>query len=121
MNKGRIVQVIGSTFDVEFVSENIPAVYNALTIKGDFEGGTTELVGEVQQHLGGGRVRAIAMGSTLGLKRGMTVVDTGDALQVPVGTETLGRVFNLLGDPVDGRGEVKTEIKRSIGIPRTSA
>ncbi|MCF7954395.1 MAG: F0F1 ATP synthase subunit beta, partial [Phycisphaerae bacterium] len=114
MNKGKIVQVIGSTFDVEFVSEIIPAVYNALTIKGDFEGDKTELVGEVQQHLGGGRVRAIAMGSTFGLRRGMEVIDTGDSLQVPVGKETLGRVFNLLGDPVDGRGEVKTKLKRSI-------
>jgi len=114
MNKGRIVQVIGSTFDVEFVSENIPAVYNALTVKGDFEGGRKELVGEVQQHLGGGRIRAIAMGSTFGLRRGMVVVDTGDALKVPVGTETLGRVFNLLGEPVDDRGEVKTDKRRSI-------
>lgn len=114
MNKGRIIQVIGSVFDVEFTSETVPAIYNALTVQGQFAGGATELVGEVQQHLGGGRVRVIALSSTFGLRRSMEVVDTGDAVCVPVGTETLGRVFNLLGDTVDGKGPVKTKHRMSI-------
>ena len=114
MNKGRIVQVIGSIFDIEFVGDGLPGIYNAVTVSGQIEGIKIELVGEVQQHLGGGRVRAIALGSTLGLRRGMEVVDTGDSLMVPVGKETLGRVFNLLGEPVDGCGPVQTSQKRSI-------
>lgn len=114
MNRGRIVQVIGSTFDAQFVGDNVPGIYNALSVAGKFEGGRTELVGEVQQHLGGGRVRTIALGNTQGLRRGMEVVDTGGALMVPVGAETLGRVFNLLGEPVDGLGPVDVKEKRSI-------
>jgi F-type H+-transporting ATPase subunit beta len=114
MNRGRIVQVIGSTFDAQFVGDNVPGIYNALRVAGKFEGGRTELVGEVQQHLGGGRVRTIALGNTQGLRRGMEVVDTGEALMVPVGRETLGRVFNLLGEPVDGLGPVDAKEKRSI-------
>ena len=113
MNRGRITQVVGSTFEAEFVMQ-IPAVYNALEIKGEFEGGTIDLVGEVQQHLGGGRIRAVALGSTMGIRRGMEVVDTGSPVMVPVGQETLGRVFNLLGKPVDGGPEVKTKQKRPI-------
>jgi F-type H+-transporting ATPase subunit beta len=101
-NIGRITQVVGSTFEVEFHAERMPAIYNALEIKGEEEGRTIDLVGEVQQHLGGGRVRAVALGSTFGLRRGMEAVDTGNSLQVPVGKETLGRVLNLLGKPVDG-------------------
>ena len=92
----------------------IPAINNALEVKGEFEGGAIDLVGEVQQHLGGGRVRAIALGSTQGLRRGMEVVDTGSALTVPVGKETLGRVFNLLGKPVDGGPDIKVREKRPI-------
>ncbi|HIJ66955.1 MAG TPA: F0F1 ATP synthase subunit beta [Planctomycetes bacterium] len=114
MNKGRIIQVIGSTFDAEFITGDIPGIYNTLKIPGKFDYGKTELVGEVQQHLGGGRVRAIALGSTQGLRRGMEVVDTGGPLEVPVGKETLGRVFNLLGEPVDGRGPVDANQKRPI-------
>ena len=92
----------------------IPAINNALEVKGDFEGGAIDLVGEVQQHLGGGRIRAIALGSTQGLRRGMEVVDTGSALTVPVGKETLGRVFNLLGKPVDGGPDIKVNERRPI-------
>jgi len=114
MNKGRIIQVIGSTFDAQFVGGDIPGIYNAIKVSGKFEAGKQELVGEVQQHLGGGRVRAIALGSTQGLRRGMEVVDTGGPLAVPVGAEILGRVFNLLGEPVDGRGPVKAKEKRPI-------
>ena len=68
MNRGRITQIVGSTFEAEFVTQ-IPAIYNALEIKGEFEGGVINVVGEVQQHLGGGRVRAIALGSTIGMRR----------------------------------------------------
>ncbi|MEN8128080.1 MAG: F0F1 ATP synthase subunit beta [Planctomycetota bacterium] len=113
MNLGRITQVVGSTFEAEFVMQ-IPAVNNALEVKGEFEGGPIDLVGEVQQHLGGGRIRAIALGSTQGLRRGMEVADTGSPLTVPVGKETLGRVFNLLGKPVDGGAEIKVKEKRPI-------
>ena len=117
MNKGRVIQVIGSIFDVEFFGEDLPHIFNAIKIVAKQEGGDFELVGEVQQHLGDGRVRAVALGSTLGLRRGMEVVDTGGALQVPVGKETLGRVFNVLGEPVDGLGAVVSAEKRSIHRP----
>src|SRR5258707_13871362 len=104
--KGSIIQIIGSTFDVEFEEGHLPAIYNAVKVDGDNKGIKIHLTGEVQQHLGGSRVRAVALGSTDGLMRGMDVVDTGAAVQVPVGYETLGRVFNLLGDPIDGRGSI---------------
>jgi F-type H+-transporting ATPase subunit beta len=107
MNKGKLVQVIGSVFDAQFESEHIPAVYNALEIQGKFEGGKTKLYGEIQQHLGDGRVRAISLASTSGLRRGMEVIDTGNPLMVPVGLQTLGRVFNLLGEPIDQLGPIK--------------
>jgi F-type H+-transporting ATPase subunit beta len=107
MNKGKLVQVIGSVFDAQFEPEQIPAVYNALEIQGKFEGGKTKLYGEVQQHLGDGRVRAISLASTLGLRRGTEVLDTGGPLMVPVGKQTLGRVFNLLGEPIDQLGPIK--------------
>lgn len=103
---GRIAQVIGSTFDAEFDEGHLPEIYNALTINAEEKGITIDLTGEVQQHLGGNRVRCVALGSTDGLVRGMTVVDTGGPVSVPVGKETLGRVFNLLGNPIDGRGPV---------------
>src|SRR5687767_3982984 len=87
--KGRVTQVIGSTFDVEFDGEHLPEIYNAVTIKSDSKGVKLDLVGEVQQHLGGSRVRCVALGSTDGLMRGMDAADTGKAVQVPVGMETL--------------------------------
>jgi F-type H+-transporting ATPase subunit beta len=111
---GNIVQVIGSTFDVEFPEHELPKIYNALTINGQHHGLTISLVGEVQQHLGGGKVRAVALGSTDGLSRGMPAVDTGQPVTVPVGKETLGRVFNLLGDPIDNRGPVNVQTRRPI-------
>ena len=111
---GSIIQVIGSTFDVEFPDDHLPAIYNAVTVEGDNKGIKIKLTGEVQQHLGGSRVRAVALGSTDGLMRGMEVVDTGEAVQVPVGYETLGRVFNLLGGPIDGRGPIHAKEFRSI-------
>ena len=112
--KGRIVQIIGSTFDVEFDDNHLPAIYNAVTITGDNKSISIHLTGEVQQHLGGSRVRCVALGSTDGLMRGMDTIDTGKPVQVPVGLGTLGRVFNLLGNPIDGRGPVHTTESRSI-------
>ncbi len=113
-NIGQITQVIGSTFDVEFPEDSLPAIYNAVTIKTNEKGVSIDLVGEIQQHLGGGRVRCVALGSTDGLQRGMKVVDTGKPVTVPVGKATLGRVFNLLGQPVDKRGPVKADEYRPI-------
>ncbi len=104
---GRIAQVIGSTFDAEFEEGHLPEIYNAITINAEEKGTKIDLTGEVQQHLGGNRVRCVALGSTDGLVRGMAVVDTGGPVTVPVGKETLGRVFNLLGQPIDGRGPVE--------------
>src|SRR5439155_6443208 len=106
---GKVTQVIGSTFDAEFPEDSLPEIYNALKIDATRDGATIRLVGEVQQHLGGGRVRAVALGSTDGLRRGMECADTGSPVTVPVGKETLGRVFNLLGDPIDNRGPISGE------------
>ena len=106
---GRVTQIIGSTVDAEFPEDKLPEIYNALQIEADVKGVAVKVTGEVQQHLGGGRVRCVALGSTDGMVRGMDVLDTGAPLSVPVGKETLGRVFNLLGEPVDGRGPVETE------------
>src|SRR5256886_16347951 len=103
---GRIVQVIGSTFDAEFDEGHLPEIYNALKVDTENKGIRVRLTGEVQTHLGGNRVRCVALGSTDGLVRGMDVTDTGAPVSVPVGEGTLGRVFNLLGDPIDGRGPV---------------
>ncbi|MBX3449254.1 MAG: F0F1 ATP synthase subunit beta [Planctomycetaceae bacterium] len=108
-NVGKINQVIGSTFDAEFPENNLPEIFNALKVDSNVNGVQVTVTGEVQQHLGGGRVRCVALGSTDGMIRGMDVVDTGAPLSVPVGKGTLGRVFNLLGEPIDGRGEVITE------------
>src|SRR5438132_7659345 len=110
---GRIVQVIGSTFDAEFDEAHLPEIYNALRVEVDHPA-PLRLTGEVQQHLGGNRVRCVALGSTDGLVRGMEVRDTGKSVQVPVGRETLGRVFNLLGEPIDGRGPVTAAEFRPI-------
>lgn len=108
-NVGRITQVIGSTFDVEFEEGHLPPIYNAVKIVSDHKGIQINLTGEVQQHLGGSRVRCIALGSTDGLIRGQECVDTGEPVSVPVGEATLGRVFNVLGDAVDGRGPVDAQ------------
>ena len=103
---GKITQIIGSTFDAQFPEDALPDIYNAVKIESDQKGVKLSLTGEVQQHLGGGRVRCVALGSTDGMVRGQDCVDTGSPVSVPVGEETLGRVFNMLGDPVDGRGDV---------------
>ena len=106
---GHVTQVIGSTFDAEFPEDSIPAIYNAVKIDHDSKGVSVHLIGEVQQHLGGGKVRCVALGSTDGMVRGGTCIDTGAPLSVPVGKATLGRVFNLAGEPIDNRGPVNTE------------
>jgi F-type H+-transporting ATPase subunit beta len=111
---GHVVQVIGSTFDAEFEEGHLPEIYNAVRIETEYKGVKLHLTGEVQQHLGGNRVRCVALGSTDGLVRGMKAVDTGKPVQVPVGKETLGRVFNLLGDTIDGRGPVDAKEFRPI-------
>src|SRR5262245_47329120 len=109
---GKVTQVIGSTFDAEFPEDQLPSIYNAIKIDAQHNGQTMKLTGEVASHLGGGKVRAVALGSTDGLRRGMDVTDTGGPVSVPVGKETLGRVFNLLGDPVDNRGPVEVKDRR---------
>ena len=107
MNKGKIVQVIGPVVDVEFAGiKELPRIYNALELEYEVNGVPTKLTLEVQQHLGENWVRSIAMSSTEGLKRGMSVTDMGAPISVPVGEGTLGRIFNVTGDPVDGRGPV---------------
>ena len=111
---GRVTQIIGSTFDAEFSEDHLPAIYNALIVDTEIKGVSVKVTGEVQQHLGGGRVRCVAMGSTDGMARGMAAVDTGLPITVPVGKETLGRVFNVTGQPIDGRGDVTTEEKWPI-------
>src|SRR5439155_8239917 len=87
--EGRIVQVIGSTFDAEFEEGHLPEIYNALRVDTEYKGVSIHLTGEVQQHLGGNRIRCVALGSTDGLVRGSTVKDTGAPVKVPVGKETL--------------------------------
>ncbi len=112
-NIGKIVQVIGPVVDIRFSSENLPAILNAIHIK--FENGE-EMTAEVAQHVGDDIVRCIAMSSTDGLVRGMDCVDTGSAIQVPVGDEVLGRMFNVLGQPIDGLGPV--DAKKYMPIHR---
>src|SRR5689334_25444163 len=124
--EGKIVQVTGPVLDVEFPSEHLPEIYNAIHIKRDVTGEDSKigsgasqniLVAEVQQHLGNDWVRCVAMGSTDGIRRGMTAVDTGQPIAVPVGPPTLGRIFNVLGQTVDGGPPVKVDKTYSIHRP----
>ncbi|MCX7679730.1 MAG: F0F1 ATP synthase subunit beta, partial [Spirochaetes bacterium] len=116
-NIGKVVQVIGSTLDAEFPEGHLPEIYNALHLETEVMGQKITLVCEVQQHLGGNRVRAVALASTDGIRRGTPVVDTGAPISVPVGTETLGRVFNLLGETIDKLGPVEVKERRPIHQP----
>jgi F-type H+/Na+-transporting ATPase subunit beta len=117
-NIGKIVQVIGPVVDVDFsASGKLPAIYNALEINFEQSGKTAKLVCEVQQHLGDGWVRSIAMISTEGLKRGMDVKDTGAPISVPVGEEVLGRIFNVTGDACDDQASPATEKRYAIHRP----
>ena len=108
MSSGRIVQIIGAVIDVEFARDSVPSVFDALTVD------DTEITLEVQQQLGDGIVRTIALGSTEGLKRGLGVDDTGAPVSVPVGTETLGRIVDVLGRPIDERGPIREKTKMPI-------
>src|SRR5579859_4666766 len=133
---GRITQIIGPVVDVQFPAEHLPDIYNALELDlaetvstGDgansaeaaamrgVEQGGGRLVLEVQQHLGNNVVRAVAMGPTDGLRRGVEVRDTGAPITVPVGPATLGRLFNVLGEPIDGKGPVVSDTNYPIHRP----
>ncbi|MHB1353361.1 MAG: F0F1 ATP synthase subunit beta, partial [Thiobacillus sp.] len=108
MSNGKIVQIIGAVVDVEFPRDAMPKVMEALKMQ------SPELTFEVQQQLGDGVVRTIAMGSTDGLRRGMDVLSTGNPIMVPVGQKTLGRIMNVLGDPVDEAGPIGAETTMPI-------
>ncbi|KEY91413.1 ATP synthase subunit beta [Candidatus Photodesmus blepharus] len=110
MTTGKIVQIIGAVVDVEFLRGEVPNVYDALNVLDSKE----RLILEVQQQLGGGLVRTIAMGVSDGLRRGLRVKNTGSPISVPVGSVTLGRIFNVLGDVIDGRGEVDAKERYAI-------
>ncbi|MFT4925170.1 MAG: F-type H+-transporting ATPase subunit beta [Phenylobacterium sp.] len=111
MSQGKVVQIIGAVVDVEFPQDSVPQVYEALKVT---EGGLQGLTLEVQQQLGGGVVRTIALGTTDGLARGLAVENTGSPIMVPVGTATLGRIMNVLGEPIDEAGEIGEEERMSI-------
>src|SRR5207244_930557 len=98
---GRIVQIIGPVLDVQFEEGHLPEIYDALVVKRE-DGG--EVIAEVQQHLGNNWVRAVSMAATDGLRRGMKAVAAGGPITVPVGEATLGRLFNVIGEPIDGKG-----------------
>ncbi len=110
---GKVSQVIGSVLDAKFPEGKLPEIYNALelTVSGQ------KLVCEVQQHLGGGAVRAVALGSTDGVARGQDIIDTGAPISIPVGLKSLGRIFNVLGEPVDEAGPVDVDERRPIHRP----
>ncbi len=115
---GKIIQVIGPVVDIEFEEGHLPDIYNAIRIpRVTTEGVQNELIAEVQQHLGEDRVRAVAMDSTDGLVRGMEAFDTMEPISIPVGPETLGRLINVTGNPIDGLGEIKTKLKYPIHRP----
>ena len=115
MNKGKLVQIIGPVLDVKF-ADKLPNIFNALEIYLDDK----RIVAEVQSHLGDNTVRAVAMSSTDGLKRGLEVIDTGEPIKVPVGKATLGRIFNVLGETVDNGPKIETEDRDSIHKPAPS-
>ena len=126
---GEVIQVIGVVVDVVFPPDQLPEIYNSIEIdttratdveRNGGSQGASKLVCEVQQHLGNDTVRAVAMGSTDGLQRGMQAVDTGAPISVPVGAATLGRVFNVLGEPIDNKGPVDTQERSSIHRPAPS-
>src|ERR687887_1869188 len=112
-NVGKVVQVIGPVLDVEFEPERLPELYNALLIDHPGNGGSPiRLVAEVQQHIGRNQVRAVAMSSTDGVVRGMEIVDTGAPISVPVGNAALGRILNVLGEPVDEGEAIPPDAER---------
>ncbi|MCE1754769.1 F0F1 ATP synthase subunit beta, partial [Enterobacter hormaechei] len=116
MATGKIIQVIGAVVDVEFPQDTVPKVYDALEV----QNGEAKLVLEVQQQLGGGVVRCIAMGTSDGLSRGLSVTDLGHPIEVPVGKATLGRIMNVLGEPIDMKGDIGEEERWAIHRPAPS-
>ncbi|MEE9260137.1 MAG: F0F1 ATP synthase subunit beta, partial [Candidatus Scalindua sediminis] len=112
MNKGELVQIIGPVVDVRFPPGNLSPIRNAIRIKDKKR--NIDLMAEVAQHIGNDTVRCVALASTDGLVRGMEVIDTGGPISVPVGPEVLGRIFNVLGEPIDNMGEVKTKERYPI-------
>ncbi|MCS7053198.1 MAG: F0F1 ATP synthase subunit beta [Ignavibacterium sp.] len=116
--KGKIIQIIGPVVDIEFEDGHLPMIYNAVRIpRTTVEGVQEDLIVEVQQHLGEDQVRTVAMDSTDGLVRGMEAYDTGKPISVPVGPNTLGRLLNVVGNPIDGLGEIKSDKRYSIHRP----
>src|SRR5215211_3670823 len=112
-NVGRVIQVIGPVIDVEFESEHLPELYNAITINSKSDAGADiNVTSEVQQHIGRNQVRAVAMSATDGVVRGMEVVDTGTSITVPVGEAALGRILNVLGQPVDDGEPIPDSVER---------
>src|SRR6184192_1731241 len=112
-NIGKVVQVIGPVLDVEFQAEHLPELYNALEINTKSDGGgDIRVTVEVQQHIGRNQVRAVAMSTTDGVVRGMDVVDTGKPITVPVGQASLGRILNVLGEPVDEGDPIPPDAER---------
>lgn len=120
INKGKVIQIIGPVVDVEFDPQHIPDILNALEIKCRVYDEDHSLILEVQQHLGGGVARTVAMSSTQGLVRGMEVIDKGGPISVPVGDCVLGRIFNVVGEPVDNKGPVKATQYYPIHRPAPS-
>jgi F-type H+-transporting ATPase subunit beta len=118
INKGRIISIRGPVLDIEFLPGNLPDMYSAVEVlrhegqRAEYE--NKKVVAEIQQSIGGNQVRAVALSPIEGLMRGMEVIDTGKPIEVPVGKETLGRIFNVLGEPVDHMGEVKAKMKLKI-------
>ncbi|MDQ6872581.1 MAG: F0F1 ATP synthase subunit beta, partial [Gemmatimonadota bacterium] len=112
-NIGRVVQVIGPVLDVAFESEHLPELYNALRIRGKTDAGVDiDVIVEVQQHIGRNQVRAVAMSSTDAVVRGMDVEDTGGPITVPVGNAALGRILNVIGNPVDNGPPIPDDVER---------
>ena len=118
INKGKIVQIIGPVLDIDFSGGSLPAINSAITIsRNNSEGKSENLITEVQQHLGESRVRTVAMDSTDGLVRGMEAIDTGEPISIPVGPEVLGRLINVTGGAIDGKGEINSQLKYPIHRP----
>ncbi|MDE2734680.1 MAG: F0F1 ATP synthase subunit beta, partial [Gemmatimonadota bacterium] len=112
MKEGTIKEIIGVVIDVDFAGQELPPIYNSLEVVAEDRPSDERLVLEVQQHLGEHAVRCVAMDSTDGLRRGARVVDSGGPIQVPVGEEVLGRLFNVIGEPIDGKGALSSEAPR---------